>query len=117
MRDEASVVMTRGLEQISHEVVEAIAYLVCGKRGQWMEGYPSSGLVDILLQRETQERTVVVFVCMLGKECVKSHQGEISTPPAGKGKSASRINCKSASDMPPPAESPAMTTWAGSMGR
>lgn len=116
MRDGAFVAMMHGLEQIIHEGAEATTYLVCGKRGRWMEGYPSSRLV-ILLDKKSEKRTVVVFTCMLGNEWVKSHQGEINTPPAGKGKPASRINCRSASDMPPPAESPAITMCAGSMGR
>jgi len=116
VRDGAFVAMMHGLEQIIHEVAEATAYLVCGKRGQWMEGCPSSRLV-ILLDKKPEKRTVVVFTCMLGNEWVKSHHGEINTPPAGKGKLPSRINCRSASDMPPPAESPTITMCAGSMGR
>lgn len=36
-------------------------------------------------------RTVSVFVKILGKEWVKSHQGEMSTPPAGAGRPESRM--------------------------
>jgi hypothetical protein len=54
---------------------------------------------------------------MLGKECVRSHHGDISTPPAGKGSPVSRSTCNRASVRPPPAESPATTMCAGFTGR
>ena len=60
--------------------------------------------------------TLSVLLKMLGKECVKSHQGEMSTPPAGAGRSASRMTCRSARESPPPAESPAMTMRPGLTG-
>lgn len=54
---------------------------------------------------------------MLGNECVKSHHGEIRTPPAGIGSFVSRMTCSSAIQRPPPAESPATTMCSGLTGR
>ena len=58
-----------------------------------------------------------VFVIILGKEWVRSHQGDTSTPPAGAGRPESRMTWRSASDNPPPAESPAITMCSGLTGR
>ena len=58
-----------------------------------------------------------VFVEILGKEWVRSHQGDTSTPPAGAGRPESRMTWRSASDNPPPAESPAITMCSGLTGR
>ena len=64
-------------------------------------------------KRKGKKHTVAVFVKILGNECVKSHHGEISTPPAGIGRPASRRTCNRAIQSPPPAESPATTICAG----
>lgn len=61
--------------------------------------------------------TVAVLRWTLGKECVRSHQGEMSTPPAGIGRPVSRRTCNRAMHNPPPAESPATTMCAGLTGR
>ena len=58
-----------------------------------------------------------VFVEILGKEWVRSHQGDTSTPPAGAGRPESRMTWRSASDNPPPAESPAITMCSVLTGR
>ena len=60
---------------------------------------------------------MTVFVEILGKEWVRSHQGDTSTPPAGAGRPESRMTCRSASDNPPPAESPVETMCSGLTGR
>jgi hypothetical protein len=66
---------------------------------------------------ENGRHTVSVFVMVLGKEWVRSHQGDMSTPPAGAGRPESRMTWRSASDKPPPAESPAITIRSGLTGR
>lgn len=68
-------------------------------------GIISYSTVNTTLNQRDQ-LTVAVLVKMLGKLCVKSHQGEMSMPPAGAGKPTSRIIWRSAKVMPPPAESP-----------
>lgn len=57
-----------------------------------------------------------VLVMTLGKECVKSTQGDIRTPPAGRGSPRSRRMVRRARERPPPAESPAMTIFDGDTG-
>ena len=74
-------------------------------------------LVKRHIRQRKKQRTVGVFVCILGNECVKSHQGETSTAPAGGGRSQSRMTWRSAIDNPPPAESPATTMCWGLTGR
>ena len=54
--------------------------------------------------------------CMLGKECVRSHQGEMRTAPAGMGRPASRMTWSAAMHRPPPAESPPKTMLEGETG-
>jgi hypothetical protein len=61
--------------------------------------------------------TVAVFLWILGNECVRSHQGEMSIAPAGDGSPVSRMTCRRARVRPPPAESPDTTICAGFMGR
>lgn len=57
--------------------------------------------------------TVSVFVIMLGKLCVRSTHGLISTAPAGSGNPMSRITVRTVMESPPPAESPAKTILDG----
>ena len=66
----------------------------------------STLLVKDLLRRGL---TVAVFEWIEENEWVKSHQGEISTPPAHCGNPESLITCSAARDKPPPAESPMIT--------
>jgi hypothetical protein len=62
-------------------------------------------------------RTVLVFLWILGKECDRSHHGDIRTPPAGIGSPESLITWSSANVRPPPAESPATAMCSGFTGR
>lgn len=86
--------------------------------GLWKER-PDSGIISYnisklrILQKKRNPRTLTTFECKLGKECVRSHQGEIRTPPAGRGSPLSRITCNSAKESPPPAESPETMICAG----
>lgn len=53
-----------------------------------------------------ERHTVLVFVIILGKLCVKSTQGLIKTAPAGMGMPKSRSTVSTVKDSPAPAESP-----------
>ena len=64
-------------------------------------------------QRELTELTLLIT---LGKLCVRSTQGLISTAPAGRGKSRSRKSVRREIANPAPAESPAITIFDGSTG-
>jgi hypothetical protein len=61
--------------------------------------------------------SVAKFSIVLGKQCVRSHQGEMAIAPLGIGRLASRRTWRRARTRPPPALSPARTIWEGWMGR
>ena len=105
---------------VCHSRVEAKGDWACAEKGQCLVSRPDGGhpIKQTNKQRpENSRHTVSVFVWMLGKEWVRSHQGDMSTPPAGAGRPESRMTWRSASDKPPPAESPAITIRSGLMGR